>query len=223
MSKLPSSSLVNVYDAIEAKIATVSEYIKKWLQYQSLWDLHTDAIYAAIGEDLVKWQQLVNEIKRARGTFDNAETEKSFGSLVIDYDQVQTKVNAKYDQWQREILTKFGGHLGNSVKEFFGNLSKARTELEQRTVETSSTSDAVEFITFVQDLKKKLSKWTENVELYKISQKALERQRFVFPSDWLYVENVEGEWNAFNEILKRKSGAISEHTGKIIPILNSNN
>ena len=32
----------------------------------------------------------------------------------------------------------------------------------------------------------------------------LERNRFQFPTNWLHVDNVEGEWSAFNEIIKRK-------------------
>ncbi|KAJ3265095.1 hypothetical protein HDU77_006529 [Chytriomyces hyalinus] len=212
LAKLPQASLVNVYEAMETKLETVKEYVSKWLQYQSLWDLHTDTVFHVIGDNLFKWQQLVQEIKKARTTFDNSETEKSFGSLVIDYDQVQGKVNAKYDQLQRDIINKFGGHLSNSMKEFFAGLTKSKSELEQRSVEGTSTADAVEFITFVQDLKKKLVSWGEDVELFKTSEKVLERQRFVFPSDWLYVENVEGEWTAFNDIYKRKSSAIQEHT-----------
>ncbi|KAJ3019014.1 UNVERIFIED_CONTAM: hypothetical protein HDU68_010891 [Siphonaria sp. JEL0065] len=210
LEKLPQASLTNVYEKIEEKITVVKEYVSKWLQYQSLWDLQTDTIYNVIGDDLSKWHQLVLEIKKARGTFDNSETEKSFGSLVIDYDQVQSKVNAKYDSWQKEILGKFGLNLSTSMKNFYGKLSKARSELEQQSVEGNSTAQAVGFITFVQELKKKLVGWGEDMEVFKSSQKVLEKQRFVFPGDWLYVENVEGEWNSFNDILKRKNAAIQE-------------
>lgn len=36
----------------------------------------------------------------------------------------------------------------------------------------------------------------------------MERQRFQFPNSWLHVDNVEGEWSAFNEIIRRKDCAI---------------
>ena len=36
----------------------------------------------------------------------------------------------------------------------------------------------------------------------------MEKQRFQFPSNWLYADNVDGEWGAFNEILKRKDSSI---------------
>ncbi|KAJ3135949.1 hypothetical protein HK100_002228 [Physocladia obscura] len=210
LGKIPSTSLVNVYEAIEKKLTVVDDYVSKWLQYQSLWDLQTDSIYNAIGDDLAKWHQLVLEIKKARSTFDNSESEKSFGSLVIDYDQVQGKVNQKYDQWQKEIIGKFALNLSSSMKNFYAKLTKARGELEQQTVEGTSTAQAVGFITFVQDLKKKLGPWSGEVGIFKASQKVLDKQRFPYPNDWLYVENVEGEWNAFNDILKRKNAAIQE-------------
>ena len=47
-----------------------------------------------------------------RSTFDTSETQKSFGVCVIDYEQVQARVNAKYDAWQRDILSRFGTQFG---------------------------------------------------------------------------------------------------------------
>lgn len=99
---MKDNCLENAFATIEEKLTQVSKYINVWLQYQSLWDLDSEQVFLHLGEDLNKWQQLVTEIKKARATFDNSETSKSFGSLIVDYEQVQSKVNAKYDQWQRE-------------------------------------------------------------------------------------------------------------------------
>ncbi|KAJ3099515.1 hypothetical protein HDU96_010687, partial [Phlyctochytrium bullatum] len=201
------------YDAIENTLSNVISYVKVWLQYQNLWDLEGEYVYSRLGDNLASWQQLVLEIKKARSTFDNSETEKSFGVIVIDYGQVQSKVNAKYDQWQREILNRFGARLGVGMKDFFAVVSKARSELEMQSVEGNSTAEAVSFITYVQDLKRKLSQWSDDMEVFRQSQKVLERQRFLFPSDWLFIDNVEGEWSAFNEILSRKNASIQEQIG----------
>ncbi|KAI6134168.1 dynein heavy chain protein 1, partial [Pisolithus croceorrhizus] len=38
----------------------------------------------------------------------------------------------------------------------------------------------------------------------------LERFRYQFPDDWLYSDQLRGEWSAYNEILKRKSDSIQE-------------
>lgn len=213
LTRMGDGSLKNAYQIIEDKITQVSEYVNIWLQYQSLWDLESNHVFNILGDDLSKWQQILLEIKKARSTFDNSETEQSFGPLVIDYEQVQSKVNQKYDQWQREILNKFGSMLGTSMRDFHVSVSKARYELEQQSIESNSTGEAVTFITFVQDLKRKVAKWSQDVELFRQGQKTLERQRFQFPNDWVYVDQVDGEWSAFNEILSRKNNAIQEQIG----------
>ena len=50
--------------------------------------------------------------------------------------------------------------------------------------------------------------------MYKEGQRILERQRFTFPPSWLYVDNIEGEWGAFNDILKRKDSSIQTQVTK---------
>ncbi|KAI8974487.1 dynein heavy chain [Pilobolus umbonatus] len=210
LTRMGDNSLEVAYQIVEDKIRQVSDYVNIWLQYQSLWDLEANHVFSILEDDLAKWQQILLEIKKARSTFDNSETEQSFGPLVIDYEQVQSKVNQKYDQWQREILNKFGSLLGSSMKGFHTSVSKARYELEQQSIESNSTGEAVTFITFVQDLKRKVTKWNQDVEIFRQGQKTLERQRFQFPNDWVYVDQVDGEWSAFNEILSRKNNAIQE-------------
>lgn len=44
--------------------------------------------------------------------------------------------------------------------------------------------------------------------MYIEGQRILERQRFQFPTQWLHVDNIEGEWGAFNEIIRRKDTSI---------------
>ncbi|KAM6498345.1 dynein heavy chain protein 1 [Amanita muscaria] len=74
----------------------------------------------------------------------------------------------------------------------------------------SSTAAAVTFITFVQDLKKKSKAWGPMIELCASGEKTLERFRYQFPDDWLYNDQLRGEWSAYNEILKRKNDSIQE-------------
>ena len=123
---------------------------------------------------------------------------------------MQARVNAKYDAWQKDILNRFGTKLGTAMSEMYATISKARTDLEQHSIESSSTAATVTFITFVQDSKRNMKKWAPQIELFSTGQKTLERQRYMFPNDWLYIDQVEGEWSAFNEILKRKNASIQE-------------
>ncbi|CAI7583026.1 unnamed protein product [Penicillium bialowiezense] len=204
--------LNEVYNVVEARLQGVSEYVDKWLQFQSLWDLRSEQVYDILGDDLSQWLQLLQEIRKSRATFDTSEVSRGFGNIRIDYEQVQTKVNAKYDQWQHEILVKFGSKLGGRMREVHSEIAAARRDLEGQTLEASSTAHAVSFITIVQQCKRKTRVWEPEVDLFRQGQTTLARQRYQFPYDWLHVENVDGEWTALNELLNRKSKIVHEQT-----------
>ncbi|KAK1146072.1 dynein heavy chain [Aspergillus melleus] len=207
-----TNELSQVYNAIDVRLKEVSEYVDKWLQFQSLWDLRSEQVYDILGDDLSQWLQLLQEIRKSRATFDTSEVSRSFGNIKIDYEQVQTRVNAKYDQWQHEILLKFGSKLGGRMREVHSEIASARRDLEGQTLEAASTAHAVSFITIVQQCKRKAKVWEPEVDLFRQGQATLARQRYQFPSDWLHVENVDGEWAALNELLARKSKIVQDQT-----------
>ncbi|KAL7268764.1 dynein heavy chain [Rhizina undulata] len=207
-----STTLSDAYTAIEGKLTTVGAYVEEWLRFQSLWDLQSEQVYDVLGDNLSKWLQLLQEIRKTRSTFDTSDVSRSFGNLTIDYEQVQTKVNAKYDQWQHDILLKFANKLGNRMKEVHAEIGKARRDLEGQSLETSSTAQAVSFITIVQQCKRKVKSWAPEVELFRQGETTLLRQRYQFPQDWLFVDGIDGEWGALNEILARKSKIVQDQT-----------
>jgi dynein heavy chain 1, cytosolic len=205
-------SLNEVYSVIESRLGDIAAYVEKWLQFQSLWDLQSEQVYGELGEDLQQWLQLLQEIRKSRAPFDTSDVSKSFGNLTIDYEQVQTKVNAKYDQWQHDILMKFAAKLGTRVRDVHGEVEKVRKELEGQALEASSTAQAVTFITIVQQCRRKVRIWEPEVDIFRQGQTTLSRQRYQFPADWLFVEQVDSEWAALNEILGRKNKIVQDQT-----------
>ncbi|XP_015784706.1 dynein heavy chain, cytoplasmic isoform X1 [Tetranychus urticae] len=209
------TAIEQAYEAIEDKIQQMKVYVDQWLRYQSLWDLQPDMLYAQLGDDIQKWMNTLTEIKKSRSIFDTTETRKEIGPIIIDYAKVQSKVTLKYDSWHKEVLSKFGSLLGNEMVKMHTLISKSRSELEQQSIDTANTKEAVTFITYVQSLKSKMRQWEKQVEIYKEGQRVLERQRFQFPTNWLHVDNIEGEWSAFNEIMRRKDAAIQAQVASL--------
>ena len=208
LTSLTPSPLLSGYNAIDRVVTDVDNCVKEWTQYQSLWDMDFSHILTHVREDLGLWQQLLGEIKKARATVDNTSTRKAFGPIVVIYSMVQAKVNNKYEMWHKEIIVRFGKLLNNSMIDFHASVSRSRGELENHSVEASSTAEAVGFIIFVQNLKRQLNSLDSSIDLFRSGQTILERQRYQFPSGWLYMEHLEEEWSAFSEILKRKDQAI---------------
>lgn len=205
-------SLVAAYQAIEEKLQAVSGYVDEWLQFQSLWDLQSEQVYEHLGEDLSMWLQLLVDIQKNRSTFDTKEVSRSFTHLRVEYEQVQLKVNAKYDQWQHELLVQFAMRLGNRMTEVYADIQKARRGLEGLSLEASSTAQAVTFITAVQQCKRKVKVWGPDMDIFRDGQRALSRRRYQFPADWLHIDQVDHEWTALNEVLERKSKIIDDQT-----------
>jgi dynein heavy chain 1, cytosolic len=203
------------FGAIDNLLSKANDYVKIWLHFQSLWDLQPDTLYNKLGDNLSAWIRCLNEMKDSRKSFDTQDTFRLFGPISIDYTKVQSKVNVKYDAWHKDVLSKFGSLLGNELQDFHTHISKSRQDLESQSVEASSTSEAVGVITYVQSLKRKLKDWDKKVDSYSNAQKILERQRYQFPSNWLYTDHILGEWGAFNEILKRKDHSIQNQVASL--------
>jgi dynein heavy chain 1 len=207
-----ASSLATAHDAISKKISEVSEYVDKWLQFQALWDLRREQVYEELQEDLSRWLQLLQEIVLARNTFDTSEKSRSFGIITINYEQVQVKVNGQYDQWQHDIVARFAGLLGGRKNEVFSQIQQARKDLEEQHLEASSTQQAVTFITIVQQCKRRVRAWEAEVDLFRLGETTLLRQRFQTPKGWLLMSQIDVEWSALQQILDRQSKIVQDQS-----------
>lgn len=205
-------SLLDVHAAMKAKVAVVSEYVDIWLQYQSLWDLRPEQVFDELQEDLPKWLQIISEVLKNRSTFDTSEVSKEFGHITIKYEQVQNKVNSRFDQWQQDIVVKFAQLLGGRMNLLYSEISEARKDLEGQALEASSTQQAVTFITTVQQCKRRAKAWEVDVDLFRQGETTLKRQRRVPQKDWLSMEMIDNEWQALTQVLERKSRIVEEQS-----------
>jgi dynein heavy chain 1 len=213
LEKLANSQLKAAYMTVEKRLSEASAYVDRWLEFQSLWDLQADQVYRTLGHDLGNWLQILTEIRKSRATFDTSEVFRSFGVIAITFDQVQSRVNQKYDAWQRDIVQRFAGVFSNAMRDLFTELTKSRTDLERQSLEASTTAQAVSFITIVQKSEQKIKIWAPLVDTFNKSQNTLSRERYHFPEDWLYVDQIQGEWTALQDILARKSKQVHDQIG----------
>ena len=214
IGRLPRDEYKRAYVCIESMYTKVSDYVNQWLQYQSLWDLEPLVVYESLGLDIQKWCDTLMEVKKARSIFDTSETSCSLFGLNVDFKHVQSKVNTQYDVWQKDLLAKFGGIIGSSMKSFFETINEKRLLLESSSL-SGSTNEAIQFVTVLQNLRNKNHEWEELIKSFQVGQKLLDKQRYHFPADWLYLDQVMGEWQAYQDIFTRKEKALMEQWGKM--------
>ncbi|OQR92538.1 dynein heavy chain [Achlya hypogyna] len=207
LTLLPPGLLLNAYDVLHTCLHAMEQYVLTWLQYQALWDMEAARVIGKIGTDIGLWQQLLVEIKDERSKFDTVVSTKRFGPMLVNFQQVQAQVNVKYDAWHTEFLTHFGDMLSSQVQSFYAEISAKRSLLEQHTLE-AATSQVVATVTMIQELRTRKPEWQNAIEGFLAGEKVLRRQRFKFPPSWPELANVEGEWEAFLQLLQRKSDAM---------------
>ncbi|GLD93496.1 hypothetical protein PINS_up002088 [Pythium insidiosum] len=207
LTRLPNGLIVQAFSVVDATIGDVEQYASTWLQYQALWDMDAQTAINSVGEDLGKWQQILVEIKHERNSFDAVHSVKKFGPIEINYQQVQAQVNVKYDAWHNEFLAHFGDLLCDQINSFYSTISSKRALLEQHALE-AATSQVVAAITLIQEMRLMRQDWQGAIDSFSQGERLLKKQRFKFAADWPSLANVEGEWDAFVQLLERKSAAM---------------
>lgn len=210
LTRMNKSVLESCYEAIDAKYDQLEKYTKNWLQYEALFDMSTEDILSRLGDDLGKWEQLLIEIKK--GKVDAGGTTKSFGPVQVDFAQAQVRINMKYDALHKDVQLRFGERVNSDIKAFYLDLEEAREKLEQVNLEAATTQEAITFLMTLQELKRNVGKWKIRLSNLESGENTLRKQRYKFPKDWTYVENLQGEWTAFNDILKRQNHIMQSST-----------
>ena len=150
--------ILGCYTTLEKTIDDVETYMKKWKSYKVLWDIQPKTIYDKLGDDAIKWQALMEELKRGQGSFNTDETEKIIGSIVVDFSSVKKKVRSKYNTWHKEILKKFAEITSDGIKQFSTIINEARNNLENNSLEAEGKN----IITFITEIQK----FTENEKIW---------------------------------------------------------
>eukprot|EP01041_Mallomonas_annulata_P000303 gene303-544_t len=198
------------YTVVEDKVSQAKIYAQKWLQYQALWDVSVAVVADRVGRDISKWQQLLQELKASRSTIESADEEEIFGPIVINYRQVQNKVNLKYDTWQKECQLRFGAILMEEIKLVHSELLSWKQQLESVYLE-GPTKDAIGGVEFIIKMKSNIGIKQKLVLDLESSEKLLQKQRYHFPREWLSASNATGAMSDLLQILERRASQMDAH------------
>ena len=61
-------------------------------------------------------------------------------------------------------MNKFGGKLGDGMRTFNASIANARLQLESQSIESN---DVIEFVTAIQEMKKNVEVWEEEMDRYR--------------------------------------------------------
>lgn len=183
-----------------------SEFINFWSQFEALWNFQSDEIYQDLNID--DWLEVLDEVKKSRQTFETNETSRSYGSYVINYEEAREKVRSRFASWNKDLSLKFALYLSEAIKATHDSIIKAKTFLVSKKLNLSSVEDTIQIVTKVQEFKDLLKEVDDRAMKFKRGQSILMRQRFKFPSDFVYCEQIENDYEALSELTSKKANAV---------------
>lgn len=202
------------YACIESRIWEAKLYVDKWLQYQTLWDVPTSSVTDQIGNDIQLWQQLLQGVKAARSTIENVSDEVSFGPIVINFHQVQNKVNLKYDAWQKEIQIKFASIVQEGIHGLHDKYIQMKRQLESLSLD-GPTQDVISAVECILKAKASVEIDTTRVTELENSEKLLQKQRHQFGNNWLAASNMASAFDDLGQILNRRVTAMDSQLSSL--------
>lgn len=215
VSMVSAEVVREAHSVVEYHLSEATAFSEQWLSYQTLWDTQVADVAGAVGSDIEKWQSLLHEASEARSTLDASASMADFGPVVVNYAKVQSQILLKYDSWQKELQASFAQILGQCVSETHEQISKAKTNLEELTLDSASTETIVLGVTFIQEMKQKIGKYDKEIENLRDSEKVLKRQRHVFGNDWMETSVVKGLCDSLHQILDRRARSMEQQ----VPVL----
>ena len=201
--------ILGCYTTLEKTFDDVEKYMQTWKSYKVLWNIQPKTIYDKLGEDTIKWQALMEELKRGQSSFNTEETEIIIGSIVVDFAAVKKKVRNKYNIWHKEIMEKFAQLTNEGMKQFKSIINEGRNNLECNTLENEG-KDIISFITEIQKFTENEKIWKLEMDKFRNSKQILDTQKYRFRGDFANMDQLESEWNKFEQILQKKQNEMKE-------------
>ncbi|KAL8439825.1 hypothetical protein Efla_004351 [Eimeria flavescens] len=80
-------------------------------------------------------------------------------------------------------------------------------------------ANLTKFLLKLQEAGKLEPKWGATLDTLRASERLLERQRFTFPSDWLWIDRIEGEMEVFVQLLRHQGLMVDRCREQIVALV----
>eukprot|EP01064_Diplonema_japonicum_P034641 TRINITY_DN7253_c0_g2_i1.p1 TRINITY_DN7253_c0_g2~~TRINITY_DN7253_c0_g2_i1.p1 ORF type:complete len:4818 (+),score=1605.91 TRINITY_DN7253_c0_g2_i1:85-14538(+) len=207
-----STVVYNAFSKIDKRCTEAFKYFEDWMKFQALWEMELDRIVELCGSELSRWLSLLGDISQSKNMMDTSEVTKSFGAVVVCYQNVQEKVSKKYDETNKKLLEKFMVLLGEKKKGFYENVHEEREVLERMDF-TADSKNKIMFLTRLPAIRKKCPVWEKEIELLGKGEHMFKKQHVrddQFPEGWLSHERLQGEWGAFISALENRKAEVEK-------------
>lgn len=137
---------------------------------------------------------------------------KKFGNnIYINYEGVLSRVNLKYDNFQNELINKFSSVYQEKSIAQNNVFSTAKLILECNLNFQDNFGKLIRHLDHYLRFKENINYWQDQLSELEKGQKLLYKQRFKFPKNWLYIEQLENDFSIVCNLIERKERKIGDN------------
>jgi len=197
--------------AVEAVLGGIAAHTQHWLSLEALWGISAADMQRVAGTDVLIWRSMLDSMTAQRASLADSPRALQVGLATLLTGEIVDIVQHKLQSWHREALAQFANVVRSEVASFSAAVRLHRGALEEVALTASSSSGAiVAFITATAAAETAANTWAPRLQALADAEGALSRQHFAFPSDWLWLSQADGDWSAFQQILKRRKRDMTE-------------
>lgn len=206
-----SSSIAEVFSKVDKFTCQFSDYFDNWVQVEH-WiglDLLNDIdvnSFAAINI-LDQWYNAIQKVWKLRSLFDSDIHQ--IGSCLIYLENIQTKTFLRFENFQKQITKIFGDIFQSQLYEFINNSEKTIESLNFNTLDSKGfTENLITYLNAKADIS---GDWKAKVLLFGNCSNIFSKMGFKYPSNWVYMEQIESKISIIHSILSKKDTIITEN------------
>lgn len=222
------SNFITLYNILEECVAVTlrnleqicesgSYYMIQWKEHEKLWDLEEAALQEAVGSSMDICYHLLDDFLQMRPSLSELKNGSFLHPLLsFQCEDVFSLVCMRFDYWQRYLCNLLVSLYMQNASFFCVEIKKDTDIVEQTTLDVSSLQSVLYLIKTIERINVTRTSRNDELKLLATSQRLLYRLRFKLPSQFVYIDQIENDYNNLTECTRKKEESLNKSRNLII-------
>jgi dynein heavy chain 1 len=197
------------FEAIEHVIREAITVERQWCESLLLVNLDLTAVQQSFGTDLLSWNTKLTSFRDfSVKQMDSTLPSKLLGGIVILAEDAQKELGRRYSQMSNHLEVKFREVLELQLDQSLKSIVRDKDTIEARNVQGSLRA-ALRFLCDLPQITSAVKGYETIINTFGKCEATLRKTNFKFPSTWIYVSRIAGDFRLLNVCIANKTEALS--------------
>lgn len=197
------------FDAVEHVIRDAVGMERQWCESLLLVNLDLTAVQQSFGTDLLSWNTRLTTFRDfSVKQMDSTLPSKLLGGIVILAEDAQKELGRRYAQMSAHLEVKFREVLELQLDHTLKSIVKDKDSIEARNVQ-GNLRVALRYMCDLPLITRRVAGYEATIGTFGKCEATLRKATFKFPSTWIYVSRIAGDFRLLNVCIASKTQALA--------------